>query len=209
MTRHAAILGLGTRGSGWASTCLAAGWDVHGFDPAPEGLITAFWPEGCRRETTISGAVHRAEVIVCCLPERLELVQMVLQRAQAEAPRTALIAIASRQFDIDALQGCALRPGQVIRLNETDDGAVALDVTDRNAPELRAEARSVFAEFAAVRSIYPAPTEDDHELGAESARRCRGQSRADTEASRTRRSKCSARFRTRSRSRKTRFCWPR
>ncbi|MCG6884667.1 MAG: NAD(P)-binding domain-containing protein [Silicimonas sp.] len=169
MTRRAAILGLGSRGAGWATTCLAAGWEVRGFDPAPDGLVTAFWPAGCRRETTISGAVRRADVVICCLPERLELVQMVLQRAQAEAPMTSVIAVASQNLDIDALQNCAIRPGQVVRIGETDGDALALDVTDRNAPQLRSETRAAFAELAAVRSLALPPPPEDQGLDAESA----------------------------------------
>jgi hypothetical protein len=167
MSRRAAILGLGSRGVDWASTFVAAGWDVRGFDPAPDGLVTAFWPSGCRREQTISGAVRGADWIVCCLPERLELVQMVLRRAQAEAPKSAILAVVSKAYDLEALQGWTRHPGQVFRL--CDGETVSLELTARNTPDARAKAELVLAELAAVRSISMRAPDDDQGLAAESA----------------------------------------
>lgn len=169
MTRRAAILGLGERGLHWAHTCLNSGWVVRGFDPEPEADCGVAWPRDWKREATISATVQRADWVFCCLPERLELVQMVIQRAQAEAPKGAVIAVASRQHDIDALQGCAIRPGQVLRLSEAAGGGLSLDVTDRNHAEMRAHVRAGFAELAAIRSLVPPVMDGPQEEDAESA----------------------------------------
>lgn len=155
MKRRAAILGLGTRGTGWAHTCLDAGWQVSAFDPAPDGLAGLTGLPGFRREMTISAAVKRADWILCCLPERLELIQMVMQRALAAAPEGAVAAVATRVHDTETLQNCTTRPGQIVRLAETETGGVTLDVTERNREETRQAAERAFAELAAVRSLLP------------------------------------------------------
>ena len=156
MKRRVAILGLGARGNDWAHTCLGAGWTVDAFDPAPEGAAALAGEPGFRREATISGAVKRADWILCCLPERLELIQTVMQRALAAAPEGAVIAVATRVHDVDVLQNCTIRPGQIVRLAETEEGGVTLDVTKRNAEEMRQAVERAFAELAAVRSLQPA-----------------------------------------------------
>lgn len=149
MSRRAAILGLGARGADWAATCRTAGWSVAGFDPDPSaGRVPSML-----RAPTISRAVRGADWVICCLPDRLELVQMVLHRAQAEAVEAAVVAVASRCHDIEALQSCAMRPGQVVRLADQPDGGLTLDVTERNLPDLRARAEAGFAELAAIRSL--------------------------------------------------------
>ena len=86
MSRKAAILGLGERGSAWAEMFRDAGWRVSGFDPDPsvDGLPSG--SRGWRKQETISSTVAYADWVVCCLPDRLELMLKVLQRAQAEAP---------------------------------------------------------------------------------------------------------------------------
>ena len=153
MKGRAAILGLGTRGTRWAEACLAAGWDVQGFDPddrAGGGISTgASW----RREGTISGAVSGAELVICCLPERLELVRTVVQRAQAAAAMDAMIAVASDIHDIDAVQGCAIRPTQVVRLLEGEGGDLALDVSSQNNSDIRERATNAVAELSAAASV--------------------------------------------------------
>ena len=167
MSRRVAILGLGARGSRWAEAFRDSGWLVSGFDPDPAAgrRLSA----DLRREQTISATVHGADWIFCCLPERLELMQMVLQRAQAEAPREAMIAVTSRAHDVEGVQTCTIRPAQVVRVAEADDGTLALDVTERNPTGTRAEAQQVLAELAAVLSLHPVGFEDGQDLGAESA----------------------------------------
>jgi hypothetical protein len=154
MTRRAAILGLGSRGLFWADACDTSGWVLRAFDPDP---LARALPKGIRRESTISATVRGADWVICCLPERLELVQKVVQRAQAEAPREAIIAIDSDRFDIDTLQSCALRPAQVVRLTGNAADGVAFDVTDRNLPDLRRTLQADIAELAAVVSLMPPP----------------------------------------------------
>lgn len=166
MTR-AAILGLGERGLHFASACDASGWRLRAFDPDPRAGAGGALPKGTKRETTISGTVHGADWIFCCVPERLELVQKIVQRAQAEALRDAIVAIVSERFDIETLQGCTLRPGQVIRLT-SDAGGLAIDLTDRNVAAVRKTAEAGVAELAAVLSLMP-PFGEDGPQAAESA----------------------------------------
>lgn len=154
MSRRVAVLGLGARGTRWARACLDVGWEVAGFDPDDRAGRT-LGGAGWRREGTISATVRRADWVICCLPERLELVQMVIQRVQAEAPRSAGVAVDIRGQDVEAVQGCALRPGQVVRVCERPDGGVALDVSSRNDEALRDEATGLLAELTAVLSLDP------------------------------------------------------
>lgn len=169
MSRRAAILGLGRRGEAWARLCLDAGWLVRAFDPAPNAASAVVRLPGLRREDTISAAVRGADWVICSVPDRLELIQMVLKRAQAEAPRQAIVAVASPGHDVDSLQACAMRPGQVVRLVERDTGGVALDVTERNAGEVKQVAEAFSAELAALRSLVAAPKPYSGEADAESA----------------------------------------
>lgn len=168
MTRRVAILGLGDRGVRWARTFHSSGWAVAGFDPDPSAGKPLNKLPDWRREKTISSTVQGADWVFCCLPDRLELMQMVLQRAQAEAPASAIVAVAARTYDIEAVQACTIRPGQVVRVTETDDGGLALDVSERNIPETRAVAREGLAGLAAVLSMQ-ADEVEDQARGAESA----------------------------------------
>ena len=168
MTRRVAILGLGARGARWAEAFHRSGWVVTGFDPEPLAGRNLTRLSDWSRQDTISATVQGADWVVCCLPERLELMQMVLKRAQAEAPKEAIVAVASRTHDIEAVQACAMRPAHVFRVTEAEDGALSLDASDRNAPEARSAARDGLAELAAVLSLS-APDGDDYGRGAESA----------------------------------------
>lgn len=169
MSRRAAILGLGRRGEAWASLCLDAGWEVCAFDPSPSAASAFGRLRGARRAETISTAVHGADWVVCSVPDRLELVQMVLKRAQAEMPETGIVAVASPLHDIEALQSCAVRPGQVVRLAEPEAGGVAFEVTERNIPGFRALAATLAAELAAIRSLSTGFGPDVQDTDAESA----------------------------------------
>ena len=169
MTKRGAILGLGRRGEAWAGLCLAAGWDLRAFDPSPSAASAEARLPGLHRKETISAAVQNADWVFCCVPDRLELIQMVLQRAQAEAPDGAVLAVASMALDIEALQSCAIRPGQVLRLDGRDQGGVALDFTERNPADVRVAAEGVAAELAAHGSLRGSSLNGDHDAGAESA----------------------------------------
>lgn len=164
-----AILGLGRRGEVWAELCLAAGWDLTAFDPSPGSAAAEVRLRGIRREATISAAVHRADWVFCCLPDRLELIQMVMQRAQAEAPEHAILAVASPALDIEALQGCAMRPARVVRISVGEDGGCALDVTDRNPEDVRDMAEAVATELMALGSPHWFGGGDAQDEAAESA----------------------------------------
>jgi 3-hydroxyacyl-CoA dehydrogenase len=168
MSRRAAILGLGRRGEAWAALCLQAGWDVRSFDPAVNTASAINRLPGIIPAGTISGAVRDADCVICTVPDRLELIQMVLKRAQAEMPSEAVIGVASVGHDIEAIQACSFRPGQIVRLVEPEALGVALEVTDRNPPEARQRAERLAAELAAVLSFAPPPA--DHQgWDAESA----------------------------------------
>ena len=149
MTDRVAILGLGGRGRRWAENCLAAGLDVTGFDP--DGRVQS--DQGLTRADTIPAAVSGADWVICCLPERLELIRTVVQRAQALIADTALIAVATEAFDIDAVQSCAIRPGKVIRLSDGASGGIALDVTGLNDAETRQRATETMAILGAADSV--------------------------------------------------------
>lgn len=153
MSRKAAILGLGERGSAWAEMFRDAGWRVSGFDPDPSVAGLSSGSRGWRKQDTISSTVAYADWVVCCLPDRLELLLKVLQRAQAEAPETALIAVTSRLHDVDAVQGCVTRPGQVVLITGAPETGFDLNVSARNAPELKVAALAVLS--AICPSILP------------------------------------------------------
>jgi len=155
MTGRAAILGLGDRGRRWADACRHAGWEVAGFDPDDRAGQGLQGDKAWHREQTISGTVKGADWVICCLPERLELMRTVIQRAQAAAPEQAVIAVASRSFDIDEVQGCAIRPAQVVRVTEGSDGGLTLDLNARTHPELRDAATETLSGLAAVMSLSP------------------------------------------------------
>jgi 3-hydroxyacyl-CoA dehydrogenase len=153
MTRKAAILGLGQAGGAWARRFHAAGWSVTGFDPEPLAEGIPNFAHDWKRETTISATVRGADWIVICVPERLELLRKVIQRAQAEAPKEAIIAVATQTFDIEGLQGCAVRPGCVIRVNNGETGGFIVDLTSKTDDAARNGASNVLAELAASDSI--------------------------------------------------------
>ncbi|NNL72143.1 MAG: hypothetical protein HKP29_02140 [Silicimonas sp.] len=146
MSRKIAVLGLGSRGSAWAEAFRDAGWRVSGFDPDPIANGPASGSRGWRRETTISSTASHADWVILCLPERLELVQKVIQRAQAEAPAGAIIAVVSARFDIDAVQGCAVRPERVVLIDGLPGGNADLNLSQRNPPDLKVDALSLLSQ---------------------------------------------------------------
>ncbi len=149
MTRKVAVLGLGTRGGDIVRAFHASGWTVSGFDPDPGATGVPDLKQDWRRETTISGSVHGADWVVVCLPERLELMRKVIQRAQGEAPREATIAVLTQSFDLDAVQDCALRPAFVLRVDEGEDGGYVIDVSSKTAPAAKSDATMVLSQLAA------------------------------------------------------------
>ena len=156
MSGCAAILGLGARGARWAETCLAAGWEVRGFDPDDRSGLGLADGAAFRRETTISAVVRNADWVICCLPERLELMRTVIQRAQAAASESAVIAVVSSAYDADTIQTCAIRPGRVFRIQNAPSGDASMEVTGQNDAEMRhsvAETLAIFSAASCARTI--------------------------------------------------------
>ena len=168
MTRRVAILGLGRRGTAFARAFHAAGWQVTGFDPDPAAGPGADLGRDWRREATISGTVSRADWLVLCLPERIELLRKVIQRAQAEARDDAIVAVVTRDTDAEAVQGCALRPAYVLRVGLGEAGALLVDTTAATAGTVRTEVKSVLAVLAAPGAL-DLPDDADQPPAAESA----------------------------------------
>lgn len=148
MSRKAAILGLGARGCAWAEMFREAGWRVSGFDPDPAVQGLPAGSRGWRREDAISTAVGYADWVVVSLPDRLELMQMVMQRAQAAAPEGAVFAVHSANYDADAVQGCAIRPAQVVLVTGSAEDGFDLNVTSRNSADLTVAALAVLSEVS-------------------------------------------------------------
>lgn len=149
MTRKVAVLGLGTRGGDIATAFHKIGWAVSGFDPDPLAEGVPDLKRDWTREATISSTVRGADWVMICLPERLELMRKVIQRAQSEAPRDAVIAVVTHDFDVDAVQGCAHRPAQVLRVDQGEDGGYLIDVSSKTDAGAKADARRVLAQLAA------------------------------------------------------------
>ncbi len=169
MTRKVAVLGLGTRGGDIARAFHASGWAVSGFDPDPIATGVPGLKRDWSRETTISGTVRGADWVVICLPERLELMRKVIQRAQGEAPREATIAVVTTDFDVDAVQGCALRPAKVLRVDQGADGGYVIDVSSKTDASAKSDATIVLSQLAAQEFTPKAQPPQPPEEKAESA----------------------------------------
>jgi len=159
--RTAAILGLGETGAAWAKALDAAGWTIRVFDPSD--LIEGSIPKGAsaRRMQTISATVRDAQWIIIALPQRLELIQKVIQRAQAESPEDAVVVTTARDMDLDAMQGCARRPERVVMLRAGDAGQVDLSMTNRNDDTIRAGILSLLSEIEGDLHLPGAMVADD------------------------------------------------
>lgn len=157
MSRKVAIMGLGQRGLSWAEAFLDAGWRVSGFDPDPAVAGPSRNRRGWKREETISTSVSFADWVLICLPERLELVQKVIQRAQAQAPDGAAIAVVSQTFDIDAVQGCAIRPGRIAAITATPDDGPVLLLSAKNKADFKVDALAVLSEVCPAAPAVDVP----------------------------------------------------
>ena len=149
MTRKVAVLGLGSRGGDIARAFHATGWEVSGFDPDPVAEGVPDLKRDWSRETTISGTVRGADWVMICLPERLELMRKVIQRAQSEAPHDATIAVVTHTFDVDAVQDCALRSAYVLRVDQGENGGYLVDVSSKTDAATKTDATIVLAQLAA------------------------------------------------------------
>jgi 3-hydroxyacyl-CoA dehydrogenase len=157
MTQKVAILGLGASGGRWARIFHKAGWKVAVFDPDSKAEGSRPLKGDWKRHDTISSTVHGVDWVMICLPERLELMRTVIQRAQSGAPENAIIASASRAFDIDDVQTCAMRPACVIQIRDGDEGGFSLNLSPKNDAKVREEVSTALAELAAVASLDVAP----------------------------------------------------
>jgi 3-hydroxyacyl-CoA dehydrogenase len=150
VTRRVAIIGLGQRGLAFARAFHRAGWIVAGFDPDPRADLCPAPKRDWRRETTISASVARAEWVVLCLPERLELLRAVCQRVQTQAPDQSILAAVTREIDAVSAQDCALRPARIIRIGPGSSGGHVLETSANTPDDLRADAVSVLAMLGAT-----------------------------------------------------------
>lgn len=148
MSRSVAILGLGRTGTAWARAFHATGWSVRLFDPDDRPDAALPKGAGVRRCDRISAAVRDVAWIVVALPERLELQQKVIQRAQAEAPAGAVVIATARGFSLDDVQACAARPERVVMLRrERPSTGPVLHLTPRNEASLRDEVLALLSEI--------------------------------------------------------------
>jgi 3-hydroxybutyryl-CoA dehydrogenase len=137
---RAAVLGAGTMGHGIAQVCAMAGYDVAVTDAdesfARRGIdrIRGNLEEGVKRgklepdavaacmdrlrpAPSIEDAVAGADVVIEAVPERLDLKQDVLQRAERAAGEAALLATNTSSLSIGDMQQWLQRPHNFIGLH--------------------------------------------------------------------------------------------
>ncbi|MCV6584341.1 MAG: carnitine 3-dehydrogenase [Marinibacterium sp.] len=133
MSGHAAIVGGGVIGGGWAARFLLAGWDVRVFDPDPEaarkigevlenarrslpGLSDSPLPaEGVLQLCdTLEEAVAGAAWVQESVPERLELKHKVYAAIEAAVGPDVLIGSSTSGFTPSDLQAGAVEPGRIV-----------------------------------------------------------------------------------------------
>jgi 3-hydroxybutyryl-CoA dehydrogenase len=135
-----AILGAGTMGHGIAQVAAMAGFDVALADAAIElarrgvELIRGNLEEGVRRGklddaaagaclarlaavSRLEDAVAGSDIIIEAVPERLDLKQDVLRRAEQAASSTALLASNTSSFSIGDMQKWLQRPQAFLGLH--------------------------------------------------------------------------------------------
>ena len=128
-----AIVGAGTIGSGWAAQYLAAGLDVVGWDPAPDGearmrrLVDAAWPAleeiglaaGASRERlrytgTLAEAVAGADFVQESAFESTAVKVKLLGEIDAATPPDVVIASSTSGLDMSELQSQCARPERTV-----------------------------------------------------------------------------------------------
>lgn len=131
----AAIIGLGSVGSGWAALMLAHDLSVRGFDPAEDGVeksktfICQSWPSlvqlGLAKTaeppfenmvfcSDITSVVQGANVIIENVPEKIELKQSVISQVDADASPTALILSSSGGISASDMQKVCNYPDRLL-----------------------------------------------------------------------------------------------
>ena len=128
-----ACIGGGTIGSGWAAQFLAAGLDVVGWDPAPDGearmrrLVDAAWPalsefglaedasrERLRYAGSLAEAVADADFVQESAPELSALKTGLLAEIDAAAAPEVIIASSTSGLDMSKLQSQCARPERTV-----------------------------------------------------------------------------------------------
>jgi 3-hydroxybutyryl-CoA dehydrogenase len=140
VSERVAVLGAGTMGHGIAQVCAMAGYEVALADAAVEfaekgvARIRANLDEGVRRgkltqedaalhlsrvqpAESVEDAVAGAHIVVEAVPERLDLKQDVLVRAEAAVSEASLLATNTSSFSIGEIQGWLQRPGSFLGLH--------------------------------------------------------------------------------------------
>jgi 3-hydroxybutyryl-CoA dehydrogenase len=167
---HVAVLGAGTMGHGIAQVCAMAGYTVQLADATEDfarrgaDRIRANLDEGVKRgklassdvedhmsrvvvATSIDAACEGAEIIIEAVPEKLELKQDVLQRAERAAGASTLLASNTSSLSIGDMQAWLARPELFVglhffnpvhinRLVEVVRGAASAEATVERALEL-------------------------------------------------------------------------
>ncbi|MEL7027842.1 MAG: 3-hydroxyacyl-CoA dehydrogenase NAD-binding domain-containing protein [Pseudomonadota bacterium] len=131
----AAVIGMGSVGSGWAALMLAKGLRVRAFDPSPgaaersKRLIDGAWPSlvqlGLTADATppfeavdfcetVDAAVQGVGVVLENVPENLSLKHEILSRTDAAAPPTALILSSAGGIPTSELQSVCTHPERVV-----------------------------------------------------------------------------------------------
>ena len=133
MNKHAAIIGGGVIGGGWAARFLLMGWDVIVYDLAPDaerkigevldnarrslpGLSDVSLPVEGRLSFTASldDAVRSATWVQESVPERLDLKRDILGQIQATCQPEAIIGSSTSGFKPSELQQDSDNPSQII-----------------------------------------------------------------------------------------------
>jgi carnitine 3-dehydrogenase len=121
--RRVACIGAGVIGGGWAAHFLARGYDVVGFDPAPDGevrlreLVATAWPAlaalglaagASPQRLTFAGslgvALENAEFVQESAPERLELKRELLAAFDRATPPEVVIGSSTSGFAMSDMQ---------------------------------------------------------------------------------------------------------
>jgi len=176
----AAIIGAGAIGADWAARFALMGWEVRIFDPdsaaetrvaealtrarasLPALYDVALPPEGrVSFHATLSETARGAVWIQECAPERLELKRKLFQTLQAHCDETAVIASASVGLWPDELQGCATRPGQILRVRALEgvylNPVVEVIPGKATAPQTHDRAREILSDIGCLPMDLQAP----------------------------------------------------
>ncbi|CAN5726239.1 3-hydroxyacyl-CoA dehydrogenase family protein [soil metagenome] len=137
---HVAVIGAGTMGHGIAQVCAMAGHRVTLADATAElaqrgvdrvrgnleegvkrGKLDAAMVDAHMMRITASGSLDTAcadaDIVIEAVPEKLELKQDVLQRAERAAPASAMLATNTSSLGIGGMQHWLARPAQFIGLH--------------------------------------------------------------------------------------------